>query len=427
MKKIFYILASAIVALGAIACENEGLENVAPEVNGTETLSFTATIDNTKTALEGLKTIWVKGDVVMIDTYEFVCQEDLATFTCTGLTEEQVATLKEAETLTATYSKNNDGKVDSAAGVAGAVLQAEGNFSDGFNFSVKSAFLKFTTNENVTLVGEGLFNNLAASYTGTDVYVAVNAGVNADFSYSVYGITQNTKNTSFEAGKIYNVSLPTKTYVFVEDDSTYSDLYLYLYDSTSNNTWPGQKYDGTTTYNGVEYKYFEVADAYKGNKYTYIFNDNNSSQVEEGKTLTLDGNKFLWLTKKYTKELTAANTGNTEPATVYALQWDWNNWTNICCYMWIEGGAHNAAWSGVAMTAMGNTKYNGKSYYYYEASAAFNGKSNVNFIINGLNNSIRKQTNDITGKAMTKDWYVKLSGSDGGSNFTVQNNDFASL
>ena len=88
MKKIFYILASAIVALGAMACQNEVDESINPNTQS-EGLSFTATINqDTKVAWEGLTPSWEVGDVVIIENREIVEKGfkfvyDGEKFTCT--------------------------------------------------------------------------------------------------------------------------------------------------------------------------------------------------------------------------------------------------------------------------------------------------------------------------------------------------------
>ncbi len=200
MKKIFYILASAIVALGAVACENEGMENITPEVNG-DTVSFVANIDNTKTDLDGLQTIWAEGDVITVTwngkDYDFKnTKEALNVFSHTA---EGLSKIEGADVV-AWYNKAG---VDSSAGTAGAQLYAEGSFGE-LSFEIKSAFLKFTTTEEVVLAGEGLFNNAKDSYTGTDVLVAINA-VESTLSYSIGSVQCKSLTKNFEPGKIYNL------------------------------------------------------------------------------------------------------------------------------------------------------------------------------------------------------------------------------
>lgn len=213
MKKIFYILASAIVALGAVACDNEGLDNIAPEANG-DTVSFVATIDNTKTDLdENLATVWTAGDVIKVEwngkTYHFTnSDDDVNTFSCT---DEGLSAIKTAE-IKATYSNNNDGAIDSEAGTEGALLTYEGAFS-GIIFDVKNAFLKFTATEGaaVTLTAsakifsttDGTTFNVIA--TGEAQYVAINPATTT-ITYAIGGKTVKTsQENTLEAKKVYNL------------------------------------------------------------------------------------------------------------------------------------------------------------------------------------------------------------------------------
>ena len=223
MKKIFYILASAIVALGAVACENDGLDNIGLEVNG-DTVSFIASIDNTKTALNGLETIWDEDDVIVVkcgkNEYTFSNKEtgDKNKFSCTAVGVTEILT---AETITATYSHEGCGTINSAEGTQGALLTYTGSFAelrDGEKgFEVKNAFLKFTAEEGVVITAsEGLFDEKTRTTfevtkeNAGEIYVAVNAGVPATLSYKVGENEGKNLSTTFEKGVIYNLGSLTK-------------------------------------------------------------------------------------------------------------------------------------------------------------------------------------------------------------------------
>lgn len=217
MKKIFYILASAIVALGAVACENEGMENIAPEVNG-DTVSFVANIDNTKTDLDGLQTIWTAGDEITVvwneKEYTFNnSEENVNVFTCTA---EGLSAIK-GQPVVAWYNKNG---VDSSAGTAGAQLYATGSFGELLSFQIQSAFLKFTTkgqfetapfiqaDENLFRMNDTDSNKFEVTGTAKSVktyYVAVKPGTYTNFCYDVKGNKKTKASYTIEAGKIYNL------------------------------------------------------------------------------------------------------------------------------------------------------------------------------------------------------------------------------
>lgn len=85
-----------------------------------------------------------------------------------------------------------------------------GSFGELLSFQIQSAFLKFTTTEEVVLAGEGLFKNAKASYNGADVFVAINAKDNATLSYKVGSLAGKSVKMNFESGKIYNLGTLAK-------------------------------------------------------------------------------------------------------------------------------------------------------------------------------------------------------------------------
>ena len=229
MKKIFYILAAAIVALGTVACENEGLDNINPNINvDGDTVSFVAGIN--RTDLEGVATVWDADDTIVVtwngNNYEFKNAEtgDKNTFKCTA---EGLSAIVNAESIKAVYSNKKDGKVDSAAGVAGALLVYEGAF-DEIAFEVMNAFLKFTVADPVTLTAsEGLFGGDLTELTFEEAgvhYVAVNAGVEATLEYKVGESMGKKLETTFEAKKIYNLGNLTKSIAEDSNGKYYTEL-----------------------------------------------------------------------------------------------------------------------------------------------------------------------------------------------------------
>lgn len=201
MKKIFYILASAIVALGAVACENEGLDNIAPEGKG-ETLSFTAEIDNTRIALNGLNTVWAKGDVLVIKDYTFVCQNDGKTFIGEG--DGINAAFSTDEELTVWYNEN----LDSSKGLNGVSMMGVGKIVSGgeakLTFSLQCALLKYTTTEEVKFEGTALSAPFTPASKDGVQYIPVKAG-EGSISYSVGGVQCKSLVKNFEVRKIYNL------------------------------------------------------------------------------------------------------------------------------------------------------------------------------------------------------------------------------
>ena len=231
MKKIFYILASAIVALGAVACENDGLDNIGLEVNG-DTVSFIASIDNTRTDLNGLETVWDTDDTIQIEwngtTYNFKNSEkEPNTFSCSA---DGLSAIVNAE-ITATYSHNNDGNIDSNAGTAGALLTYTGPFTD-IKFTVENAFLKFAAEEGaeVTLTASaeifrtkqlGLVKTVTLTVRDAEQYVAV-LPKTTTITYAINGTDYGvSKENTLVAGKIYPLGeLEVPGWKLVTDAST---------------------------------------------------------------------------------------------------------------------------------------------------------------------------------------------------------------
>ena len=251
MKKIFYILASAIVALGAVACENDGLDNIGLEVNG-DTVSFVASIDNNRTALNGLETIWENDDTIIVkwdrngddvitvndynpestetEAFKFVTT-DGKTFSCSAVGLSGIKA--EKEIITATYSHNNDGNIDSTAGTAGALLTYTGSFAELANgtkgFQVQNAFLKFTVAGNTAVAitdnGTGLFSGELSNFSAGEHYVAIKANakdvveeemVKYTFKYTAGEFEKETTTFVPVAGTIYNlyyIGEPQKAYL----------------------------------------------------------------------------------------------------------------------------------------------------------------------------------------------------------------------
>ncbi len=110
MKKIFYILASAIVALGAVACQNEVDENINP--NDTKEITFNVSFDeSTRIAgdiTNGTATFEFEGDEILKVGEAELTQESAGVFTADA---ENSAILNDlvGDTVTATVSDEGNG------------------------------------------------------------------------------------------------------------------------------------------------------------------------------------------------------------------------------------------------------------------------------------------------------------------------------
>lgn len=226
MKKLFYILTAAIVALGTVACENEVMDNITPE---NESLSFTATIDSSRTDLdENNMTVWSENDLVTITsgetTYNFYHQGE-GVFKST---DAGVSTLKGQTGLVAWY---NEGGIDSWDGKAGAQLKAEGGeFAEdgtatGFDFVVQNAFVKFYASAGVK-VSCTLFSDNTKTFNVEEAgtyYVAINAG-EGTLSYTIGDETVKEVTMTFAAKKIYNLGNLIAAVAQDSNGKSYTDL-----------------------------------------------------------------------------------------------------------------------------------------------------------------------------------------------------------
>ena len=396
MKKIFYILASAIVALGAVACENEGLENINPNVGNGEGLSFVATIDaESRVALKGTVNSWELEDKVVINGYTFTCTNaEKGIFSCEK--DNVRKDLIGKGELTATYSNTGDGKVDSSAGAKGAVLTATGSFTEtvegvkaeGFNFTLTSALLKFTTTEEVVLAGEGLFNNAKASYTGTDVFVAINA-IESTLSYSVDGVQCKSLTKNFEPRKIYNLGELNPDLIYLKPSSDWksdSATFKAYFFGTAGSVWvdavDGNK-DGTYTalvpngdYANIIFCRMNPSGA-NADMWKNVWGQTQDMVVSIGDTCGIAGwNSGVWKTE-WNKDNVYLNS---------MINGDWKTANHFAAWTWPDGGS--GSWVKMEKTA--------KSGLYVVAKSKL--KANVLFTAqkNATSSwSVNKQTGDL--------------------------------
>lgn len=171
MKKIFYILVSAIVALGAVACNNEIDENI--EANRSEGVSFTASLDETASRIlvgdlneSGKHPITFESDDVIYATYfgeggivaPFAfTTTDGVTFTCLENNADGLA----PQTLIGQSVEFSVNEFDSSKGVDGIVLYASQSFENNstVTLGLRYGVFAFTSSYEVTLTAsEGIFS-----------------------------------------------------------------------------------------------------------------------------------------------------------------------------------------------------------------------------------------------------------------------------
>lgn len=403
MKKIFYILASAIVALGAVACDNEGLDNIAPEANG-DTVSFVATIDNTKTDLGAdLSTVWTAGDVIKVEwngkTYDFTnSDDDVNTFSCT---DEGLSAIKTAE-IKATYSNNNDGAIDSEAGTAGALLTYEGAFS-GISFDVKNAFLKFTATEGavVTLTASAkIFSTTDGTTfhiiaTGEAQYVAINPATTT-ITYAIDGNTIKTsQENTLEAKNIYNLGELKAAEVYLVPTAEWSQDNAWF---AARFTEPQTTAANVSTRAGETEAWVKMTDNdYDGvyecsipgayNKVTFYRMNPGSDKLDLSNKWNYS--KTLDVTAYACCVISGWDNGGTwgeKPAApTYAVAGTFDNWagTNMTA---VDGKDHLYVKKSIKFDAYGQFKLKSSTNVWWGTSTITNANQNVYFKLDGNSN-----------------------------------------
>ncbi len=239
MKKIFYTLMTAIVALGAVACSNEIDENLAT----TESLSIEVVISEaTRIALTDngtdengnptQKLGFEDGDKLLVTTawggdttnsannFWFTYSSETGLFTCTA---EGVGALKGQERNVFHLATHPEmglvGGVlcDSEAGLDGVALVGSTSALGEEAITLNAyPILKYTSEYEVTFTaGKSVFGAIKswgigqyAEYTfpaGTDVYVPLFSNGTMNFSASIKGEVVKEKELTFENNKIYNL------------------------------------------------------------------------------------------------------------------------------------------------------------------------------------------------------------------------------
>lgn len=252
MKKIFYILVSAIVALGAVACNNEIEENI--EANRSEGVSFTASLDDNASRVligdltDGKHPIAFENDDVIYASLEFdysapfvFTTTDGVKFTCTEanangqLPEELIG--KHVFFIVNGQKMVGGQTMNSAAGVDGIFFPTEVyNFENNSTVTLGLPFdygvFAFTSPYDVTLeASTSIFvigTEIGSSITipqaeGTQYVSFMNQGGAAfTLSYSVNG--QKVKEiTRGYSNKIYTLGGLTEAVATV-NGKNYTDL-----------------------------------------------------------------------------------------------------------------------------------------------------------------------------------------------------------
>ena len=231
MKKIFYIIASAIVALGAVACQNDIEEGIKPENKG-EGLSFTAEIaDITRIAVldsddanYDKKLVWEGGETIVVNgdedkTFNFTnTEENPYLFSCA---EEGVETLKNGtRTLTFKQEGNHEAGPAKTIILGGGIDFTQENPKAQISLVGGGLIFHFNCTEETVLKWYcpteedcGYFDGSEAekTFAAGEHYISVEGGSNDDVTRQmtleawIGGVKIKTITRIFNDGKIYNL------------------------------------------------------------------------------------------------------------------------------------------------------------------------------------------------------------------------------
>lgn len=427
MKKIFYFIASAIVALGAVACQNDINEGVTPEQEG---FSINVTIaDQTRVALGNLdeetkqrKLTFTEGDVLVVreefqkgtnyfftytkgegDVYTFTCEQEGVNslvgktpyvFYLGGL-HEQADDLKTYGAFCNTAAENISG-----IGMSANPTCYSGKFGDkDCTISLETLpVLKFTAQEAVTISSEdnaSLFfvnNSWANTYTTTtigEIYLPV---ISSGSDCTVTVTTESGFNKSFtetlDWGKIYNlgtIEAPApapkyRVYVIAQPKSVqaaWTKVNIYTWDVDPIVAWPGADITNQKeTINGYTYNYYEYPETWTGKNVNVIINNNGTAQTSDIALGKLDKNYYVVYNDAGTvyTEAPAAGSIKEVEATLseWALAGEFNSWVDKV--MEVVAGANNlfvaknvniSAYTEIKVKKVGdwNTSYGGGITY----------------------------------------------------------------
>ena len=267
MKKIFYIFASAIVALGAVACQNDIEEGVKPEQQG-ESVSICVTIDEpTRVALgdfvegKGYKLSFEVGDQLYVtptwdgkDGFYFTYTKTEGgnhTFTCDTEGVSAILGTKQTVFFLGCDGEDINGnvvavspggyrcntKAESIRGI-GMVGSTE-TFGEGTIKLKANPVLKFSADLPVTFTCSsklffyhtgwywGSFTEYTTTTIGEDIYIPLYQPLSdVTFSASINGkVVKSKDGMTFEAGKIYNLGKiePDKDVANITIDGVFTD------------------------------------------------------------------------------------------------------------------------------------------------------------------------------------------------------------
>lgn len=437
MKKFYSLLVAAAMVLGATSCQQDAIEEVATN----EPVSFTATLNSTRTELgEGNKVMWNADDKITIYT-----QENTAGVVFDGDATEAAATAKfttteefaasttgyfamypevytyyndeyelVTETPAATYA---DGiwsvKVtleDTIDGVAGSFPENNPmvtfSTNDKLSFQAATALLKFTYEGQETdgyadilamgasLVGTQTLNYNTAddtiTYTDGDSYtqIGLNGLKNGETYYiPIFPGTVSSFSFTLANGKVYSFEQ--------EFEFKAGKIYTVNFPEGTPSPW---KLTDVASFNGKTMMIengFHVIKNVTDTESGYIFMDSNWVMLGPSKAVV--AGEWQATQEAYTgfrfadcspadiylsadaSQMCVVPAGEPAPSLYHLYAYNSSAWSTVNAYVWDAAGTTlNGSWPGKAMT---KTMVGEVEYYAYDIPNEYIGQ-NINFIFN---------------------------------------------
>ena len=214
MKKIFYILTAAIVALGAVACDNQNLDNATPAGEGLTITASLEDIDRVAVDENNFTAAWDDNDQITIWHWDEATSKELS-FT---FKQESTGVFKcndeNTEILIGKYCYAFCGEFDSTKGLKGVEFGANGRISatgTELHFIPQQALLVVEAEgENITLKASenifminGSFANEVTLANGKNFVSCVSNS--ATITYYIGGEKGKSLSKTIESGKVYTL------------------------------------------------------------------------------------------------------------------------------------------------------------------------------------------------------------------------------
>ena len=192
--------------------------------------------------------------------------------------------------------------------------------------------------------------------------------------------------------------------VFVDDQTGWDNLAMFGWMNYApvDADYPGWKVDGTTTVNGVEYKYFKVPDSMNDKVFNIVFNNSqpvnssNKKEVNGPQNYTHNADIYLQLTEDGYKTVIF----NPESRKIFLN--DTTGWDEITLHYW-GGGSAGTTWPGIDPS--GTESVGGTSYTVFTLPEELDGKT-INWI---LNNKGAGEQYDCPSITLDRDFYFNAT------------------